>query len=74
MSFLDALHYSDSVLLARTLPLLKWRGVGEVNFNYLTWRGESEKLKKRGGSMVQGQVLLKGGEELALFLFSFFRV
>ena len=24
--------------------------------------GKSEKLKKRGGSMVQGQVLLKGGK------------
>ena len=25
---------------------------GDVNFEYLPWRGESEKLKKAGGSMV----------------------
>ena len=41
-------------------------GSREVNFDYLPWRGESEKLKKAGGSMVQGQVFLKwagvGGE------------
>ena len=40
------------------LPFLKgWGGaVGRagVNFDYLPWRGESEKLKKRDGSMVQG--------------------
>ena len=34
---------------------------GEVDFNYLPQRGESEKLKRGGGSMVQGQVFLKGG-------------
>ena len=34
---------------------------GEVNFKYLSQRGESEKLKKWGVSMVQGQVFLKGG-------------
>ena len=38
---------------------LKGRG---VNSNYLPRRGgESEKLKKGGGSLVQGQVFLKGG-------------
>ena len=37
---------------------LKW---GEVNFDYLPWRGrESENFKKGVGSMVQGQVFLKG--------------
>ena len=30
-------------------------------FDYLPRRGESEKLKKGGGSMVQRQVFLKGG-------------
>ena len=32
-----------------------------VYFDDLPWRGKSEKLKKRGGSMVQGRVFLKGG-------------
>ena len=49
----------------RTFPPSFLKG-GEVNFDYLPWRGESEKLKKAGGSMVQGQVFLKwagvGGE------------
>ena len=37
---------------------------GGVNFDYLPWRrGESEKLKKKGGNMVQGQVLLKEGAD-----------
>ena len=43
-------------------PFSKWV---QVNFDYLPKRGESEKLEKGGGSMVQGQVLLKrcvGGE------------
>ena len=30
-------------------------------FDYLPRRGESEKIKKGGGSMVQRQVFLKGG-------------
>ena len=36
-----------------------------VNFDYLPLRGGSEENKKWGGSMVQGQVLLKveGGWE-----------
>ena len=37
----------------------------EVNFDYLPQSGESEKLEKGGGSMVQGQVLLKGGGGVA---------
>ena len=51
---------------------------GEVNFDYLPWRGESEKLKKAGGSMVQGQVFLKwggGGERgwhFSYLIFSWF--
>ena len=32
---------------------------GEVNFDYLPWSGESEKLEKRDGSIEHGQVLLK---------------
>ena len=51
------------------LPFFKW---GEVNFNYLPWRRESEKLEKEGGSIVQGQVFLKEG--LALFLFNLLKV
>ena len=43
----------------------------EVNFNYLLQRGESEKLKKKGGSMVQGQVFLKRGA--GTFPISFFQ-
>ena len=62
------------------LPFLKWRvrwaggGGKRVNFNYLRRReeGESEKLRKVGGSMVQGLVILKGGG--TLFLFNFFKV
>ena len=45
------LHSSDPAL---------FRG-GGVNFKYLPWRGrESKILKKGGGSMVQGQIFLKG--------------
>ena len=54
---------------ART-PFLKQ---GKVNFDYLPRRRESEKLKKGGGSTMQGQVFLKGGEGLTL-LFNFFKV
>ena len=59
-------------------PLSFLKG-GEVNFDDLPWRGESEKLKKAGGSMVQGQVFLKwagvgGRGGLALLLFNFFMV
>ena len=34
----------------------------EVNFYYLTQKGDSEKLKKGAGSMMQGQILFKGKE------------
>ena len=46
-----------------------------VYFDDLPWRGKSEKLKKRGGSMVQGRVFLKGGGGggVTLFLFNFFK-
>ena len=40
---------------------------GGVNFNYLPRRGDSEKLKKGCGSMVQGEVFLKGGGEAGTF-------
>ena len=58
---------------------------GEVNIvDYLNKKGESEKLEKGEGSMVQGQVLLKackyvcvfecaGGEGGTLFIFNFSR-
>ena len=42
-------------------PLFFFKGGGEVSFDYRPRRRESEKLKKEGGSMVQGQVFLKGG-------------
>ena len=51
---------------------------GGVNFDYLPQRGgESEKLKKGDGSMVQWLFFLKGWGErrgLALPLFNFFKV
>ena len=51
-------------------------GGGEVNFNYLPrgggGGGESEKLRKRGGSMVQGQVLKGGGWHFSYLIFSMF--
>ena len=47
--------------------LITSHGGGEGNL-------KSEKLKKGGGSMVQGQVLLKEKEGGALFLFNFFKV
>ena len=44
-------------------------GSGEVNFDYLPWRGGSEKLKK-GGSIIQGQIFLKeGGWHFSHFFF-----
>ena len=39
-----------------------------------TAEGGNLKNKKGGGSMVQGQVFLKGGGGLTLFLFNFFEV
>ena len=51
-------------------PFLK---VGGVNFDYLPQSGGSEKLKKGGGSIVQGKVFLKK-RGLALFLFNAFKV
>ena len=51
-------------------PFLKGGG---VNFDYLPQReGESEKLKKGGGSMVQGQVVLKGGRGWCNFFYIIF--
>ena len=48
-------------------PLSSFK-VGEINFvDYLPRRGESEKLEKGGGSMVQGQVLLKVCEYVYVF-------
>ena len=41
---------------------------GGVNFDYLPQRGEIWKIKKGGGSMVQGQVFLKGREGAGTFL------
>ena len=42
-------------------PPLPWNvgGGGIVNFDFLPWRVGYGKLKKGGGSMVQGQVFLK---------------
>ena len=40
-------------------PPTFFRRGGGVNFNYLPQREKSEKLKKKGASMVQGQVFLK---------------
>ena len=64
----------DSLVCFHSLDPLLFKG-GEVNFDYLTRRGGGGilKIKKVGGSMVQGQVFLKG-EGLALFLFNFFKV
>ena len=48
---------------------------GEVNFDYLPWSGESEKLEKRDGSIEHGQVLLKkawGGWHFSYLIFSRF--
>ena len=47
---------------------------GGVNFNYLSQRRGFWKTKKRGGSMVQRQVFIKGGGGLARFLFNFFTI
>ena len=54
------------------------KGGGVVNFDYLPLRGGSEENKKWGGSMVQGQVLLKveggweGGWHFSYLIFSRF--
>ena len=61
------MHSSDP----SPLPPCFKRG-GGVNFGYLSRRGDCEKFKEVGGSLVQGQVFLKRG--LALFRFNFFRV
>ena len=45
---------------------LKWE-------KYILIREESEKLKKGGGSVVQGQVFLKGGREAGTFPIQFFQ-
>ena len=41
--------------------LFKGGGKSGVNFNCFHRRRQSEQLKKGGGSIVQGQVFLKGG-------------
>ena len=44
--------------------------LGEMSFNYLLRRGDSEKLKNEGGSMVLGQVFLKqGGGTFSILFF-----
>ena len=55
-------------------PLPPLKGGGEVNFDYLPRRRGVWKIKKGGGSMVQGQVLLKGqgGGEADIFPILFF--
>ena len=62
------------ITIVRT-PLFK--GGSEFQIPHLEG-GKSEKFKKGGGSMVQGQVFLKdggvGSAGLALFLFNFFKV
>ena len=56
--------------IVRTPSFFKGEG---VNFDYLPQRGESEKSKKEGGSIVQGQVFLEGmGVALFLLIFSRF--
>ena len=49
-ALISSMHSSD-------LPPPLFKG-GRVNFDFLPWGRESEKW---GGSMVQGQVFLKGG-------------
>ena len=62
---LKALKFSSDYHMKQfgpTPPFLK-KGGGGVNFNYLPGRGGGWiwKIKKGGGSMLQGQVFLKGG-------------
>ena len=61
---------TKTLVLTPTPPFSR----GGINFDYLPppRGGESEKLKKGGGSMVQG--LLKTRGELTLFLFNFFKI
>ena len=61
-------------IIVRTPSPFLFKGGGGVNVNYLPWRGgNSEKLKKEGGSMVEEQVFLKGGIA-GIFYFHFFKV
>ena len=46
---------------------------GEVTFDYLSWKGESEKFLKRAWKYDAGAGLLKRGA-LTLFLIYFFKV
>ena len=46
-------------------PFYMGEGGGGENFDY-PGGGRSEKLKKGSGSMVQGQVFLKGGSDTVL--------
>ena len=77
----ETLKYNNDALTTLfELPPPFFKG-GSKFYNYFRWRGEFENLKKwvEGGSMVQGQVLLKGrgrgeGDFLALSVFNFFKV
>ena len=64
---------SQGSIVWTPFPFLK--GWAEVNFNYLPQRGwgDSEKLKRGGESMVQGQVFLKGGGGERLVIFPLFQ-
>ena len=51
----------SATIYVHSLDTLLFKG-GGANFNYLPWRqGDPEKFLKWGGSMVLGQVFLKGG-------------
>ena len=56
---LSVVQLSVSIILVSMLNIK-----GGVNFGYLSRRGEAEKFKKGGGSMVQGQVFLKEGGDI----------
>ena len=68
MFFVSSFLFFQVEFLNIGIPLLRYKPSfrppffkgGGVNFKYLPRRGESEKIEKGGGSMVQGQVFLKG--------------
>ena len=67
--FINLLHHYRDYIVQNPPFFLNGSGGGS-KFQLPTPEGRSEKLKKEGGSMVQGQghVFLKG-EELILFLY-----
>ena len=73
--YLQLISFNILLIIVQTPPPPPFfKDGGRVNFNYLPQRGGPWKIRKRGRSIVQEQVFLKGGGRVALSLFIFVKV